>query len=98
MTSDKSPSQKESIMDASLAAVPLDELQVRQIVADVDRITTGRRRIDIAHALLNIVGQEIAANAATPAEAKHHGQLVAKQFKAFVRETFDARHKQQRAP
>ena len=82
----------------TLPAVPLDDLAVRQIIADVDLATRGRRRIDIAHALLNMVGTEIAANAATPAEAKHHGQLGAKQLKAFVREKFDERQRRTGAP
>ncbi len=81
-----------------LPAMPLDELAVRQIIADVDLATRGRRRIDIAHALLNMVGMEIAANAATPAEAKHHGQLVARQLKAFVRERYDERQRRVGAP
>ena len=82
----------------TLPAVPLDELAVRQIIADVDLATRGRRRIDIAHALLDMVGTEIAAVATSPAAAKHHGQLVAKQLKAFVREKYDERQKRAGAP
>ena len=95
---DKSPSRKETEPMSTLPPVPLDELAVRQIMADVDRVTTGRRRIDVAHALLNIVGQEIAANAATPAAAKHHGVLVAKQLKAFVRNAHARRQREGGAP
>ena len=75
-------------------ALPLDELAVRQIVADVDRVTTGRRRVDIAHALLRIVAHEVASNADTPAAAKHRGQLVAKDLKAAVRERYTVRQRQ----
>ena len=95
---DTSPSRDEPDRMGTLPATPLDQLAVRQVIADVDRVTTGRRRIDIANALLQIVGQEIAATAATPAAAKYHGILVAKQLKAFVRDAYDRRRRGAPAP
>ena len=95
---DKSLSQRENNRVTTFPAVPLDELAIRQIIADVDRITTGRRRIDIAHALLRIVAHEIASHATTPAAAKYHGRLVAKDLKAAVREKYDERQRRARTP
>lgn len=77
----------------TLPAIPVDELAVRQIMADIDRLTTGRRRIDVAHACLNIVGTEIAANAPTAVVAKSRGMIVARQLKDFVRAKFAERQK-----
>lgn len=90
----ESPSRKEPERMSALPELPVDQVSVRQIIADVDRITKGRRRIDIAHALLTIVGQEIASVAETPATAKVHGMLVAKQLKAFVRQACARRQRQ----
>ena len=80
-----------------IRAVSLDQLAVRQIIADVDQVTTGRRRIDIAHALLTIVGHEIAAKATSPREVKHRAFKVASDLKAFARDAFDRRQTREKA-
>lgn len=85
-------------MAEALTTLPLNELAIRQIIADVDRVTTGRRRVDIAHALLRIVAHEVAGNATTPAAAKHHGQLVARDLKVAIRERYAERQRRGGAP
>ena len=74
-------------------AVPVDQLSVRKLIETFDAASKGARHVDIAHAMLTMVGSAVAMNAPNLEAAKRNGRTVARDLETHIRDEWKQRRK-----